>query len=109
MTEKPAETAPAAEAPPTSITPPAETPATTEPAADAARDTATDKAKPPSSVFANPSSWLKDPKALLQASIGGFPLWLVVLVALLAFISLVIGFRGKKSPEPATAEVGGGS
>jgi hypothetical protein len=75
----------------------------------AAKDDASDKAKPPSSIFANPSSWLKDPKALLQASIGGFPLWLVVLLVLLAFISLVVGFRGKKSPPPATAEIGGGS
>ena len=106
----PAEPAPAAEAPPTSITPPAATPETapaTTPAA--AKDDAADKAKPPSSIFANPSSWLKDPKALLQASIGGFPLWLVVLLVLLAFISLVVGFRGKKSPPPATAEIGGGS
>jgi hypothetical protein len=104
----PAEPQPAAEAPPTSITPPA-TPPETAPATEAAKDDASDKAKPPSSIFANPSSWLKDPKALLQASIGGFPLWLVVLLVLLAFISLVVGFRGKKSPPPATAEIGGGS
>jgi len=109
---KPAAAPAAAEAPPTSITPPAATPEaapSTTPAAEAAKDNQVDKAKPPSSIFASPSSWLKDPKALLQAKIGGFPLWLVVLLVLLAFISLVVGFRGKKSPPPATAEMGGGS
>lgn len=103
----PVETPPAAEAPPTSITPPATAPAT--PPAEAARDEGADKAKPPTSIFASPSSWLKDPKALLQASIGGFPLWLVVLLVVLAFISLVIGFSGKKSPPPASAEMPAGS
>lgn len=82
---------PAAEAPPTAITPPpaAETPAatpSTEP--------------PPSSILNNPSEWLKDPGALLQASIGGVPLWLVVLLAVLAIISLLVGFgRSKDKPE----------
>ena len=86
-----------AAAPPTGITPaesiktadaPSATPAATQP--------------PPSSLFNNPAAFLKDPKALLQAKIGGVPLWLVALFVLLAFISLVIGFRGRKSPEPSS-------
>ncbi len=86
-----------AAAPPTGITPaesiktadaPSATPPVTEP--------------PPSSLFNDPAAFLKDPKALLQVKIGGVPLWLVVLFVLLAFISLVIGFRGRKSPEPSS-------
>ncbi len=57
---------------------------------------------PPSSLFNDPAALLKDPKAFLQAKIGGMPLWLVVLFALLAFMSLVIGFRGRKEPEPVS-------
>jgi hypothetical protein len=89
---------PAAEAPPTAITPP---PAVETPAATPSTE------PPPSSILNNPSEWLKDPGALLQASIGGVPLWLVVLLAVLAIISLLVGFgRSKDKPEkeePAAA------
>jgi len=82
---------PAAEAPPTAITPP---PASETPAATPST------VPPPSSILNNPSEWLKDPGALLQASIGGVPLWLVVLLAVLAIISLLVGFgRSKDKPE----------
>jgi hypothetical protein len=82
---------PAAEAPPTAITPP---PAVETPAATPSTE------PPPSSILNNPSEWLKDPGALLQASIGGVPLWLVVLLAVLAIISLLVGFgRSKDKPE----------
>lgn len=92
-----------AAAAPSSITPP---PAVAADAAGPADDGAA-KAPPPSSVFNDPSSWLKDPKAFLQASIGGIPLWIVVLLGLLALISLVLAFRGKKKPEPKEEPVAG--
>lgn len=101
----PATAADAAEAPPTTISPPASAPPT-----DATKSVAEEKSKPPVSIFSDPSAWLKDPKALLQAKIGGYPLWLVVLVVLMAFFLLVLGFRGRKSPQPpASSEIGGGS
>jgi len=82
---------PAAEAPPTAITPP--------PAAETQAATPSTE-PPPSSILNNPSEWLKNPAALLQASIGGVPLWLVVLLAVLAIISLLVGFgRSKDKPE----------
>ncbi|MEQ1755388.1 MAG: hypothetical protein ABL973_14800 [Micropepsaceae bacterium] len=84
---------PEAAAPPTSISPP-------ETAADTATGPSASKTEqPPTSIFSGSSSWLKDVQARLQAPIGGMPLWLVVSFALLAFISLVMGFRGKKAPE----------
>ena len=86
-----------AAAPPTGITP-AESIKTTD--APSAAPPATEL--PPSSLFNDPAAFLKDPKALLQAKIGGVPLWLVALFVLLAFISLVIGFSGRKAPEPAS-------
>jgi hypothetical protein len=84
---------PAAEAaaPPTSITP---DPKPDLPAASTAADA------PPPSVFNDPSVLLSDPKSVLQAKIGGMPLWLVVTFAVLGFISLVIGFTGRKAPVP---------
>ncbi len=82
---------PAAGAPPTAITPP--------PAAETRAATPSTE-PPPSSILNNPSEWLKNPGALLQASIGGVPLWLVVLLAVLAIISLLVGFgRSKDKPE----------
>lgn len=83
---------PATSAPPTTITPPPGTPET---------PTATPSSEPPpSSILNNPSEWLKDPGAVLQASIGGVPLWLVVLLAVLTIISLLVGFgRSKDKPE----------
>lgn len=86
-----------AAAPPTGITP-----SESIKTADAPSVTPTATQPPPSSLFNNPAAFLKDPKALLQAKIGGVPLWLVALFVLLAFISLVIGFRGRKSPEPSS-------
>jgi hypothetical protein len=47
----------------------------------------------------DPQGLVKDPVAALQTSVGGMPLWLVVAFALLAIISLVIGFSGPREPE----------
>lgn len=87
-------TPPPAATPPTSITPP---PVAAPPAAEP---------PPPSALNVSPGwlpkTWPKEPRKLLQVPIAGMPLWLVVLFVLLAFISLVIGFRGKKAAEPVS-------
>ena len=54
---------------------------------------------PGSSMGFDPQGLIRDPVAALQTSVGGMPLWLVVAFALLAIISLVIGFSGPREPE----------
>ena len=54
---------------------------------------------PGTSMGFDPQGLVKDPVAALQTSVGGMPLWLVVAFALLAIISLVIGFSGPREPE----------
>lgn len=87
VTEQPAST------PPTPITP-----APVDPQAENA---------PNSTMGFDMQSFLKDPVAALQTSVGGMPLWLVVTFGLFLIISLVIGFSGsgraESRDEPAFA------
>jgi hypothetical protein len=56
----------------------------------------------------DPDALLKDPRAALQTTVAGMPLWLVLCFGALALLSLVIGFSGPRErddprDEPAFA------
>jgi hypothetical protein len=59
--------------------------------------------QPPAPEPAAPS-WLQelpvgDVKNMMNASIGGFPLWLMVLIGLVLAAALVFGMGGRREPE----------
>jgi hypothetical protein len=53
----------------------------------------------PAADGTTPKSMFSDPSSLLQAQVGGFPVWMVALAGIVVLAALVIGLGGRKKSE----------
>jgi len=89
----PVTTADASSTPPATPSDGAPTPADTAPDSTAPTTDATPAADGTAkSIFSDPSSFM-------QAQIGGFPVWLIALVAIVVLAALIVGLGGRRKPE----------